>query len=445
MTGADAQAKTGGRKIIIAAYGTLGIVHPCLAVGLALKARGFSPVLAVSASHAGKVTGAGLDAAVIMPSVEDIADAAAAAIGVTPEEAIRRIMADQDFFIKKVLLDGLEQSVIALREHIDGAIAIVGPRSTLAGPILSEKYAIPFFELQLQPMALFSADDPPFAKGMEVLTRIKVKPLRMAWNRVWIAFFLKVLRGRYAPPVDVVRAKFGLPKLTSAPFFQFEITPVMSLGLWSPSYAPLPSDFAGRLQLTGFTSFDSDSGQEETLDADMQTFLASGSPPLVFTLGTMAVASPGSFFTASLDAARALGRRAVILAGKTDLPASPDIIVREYVPHSLLFPHAAIIVHHGGMGTTAQALRRGIPQVIVPHFLDQPDNGRRIRALGVGDVIEIGDYTGANVTEKLNGLLADNAFKVRAEKIAAALAVEADGGACAADLIATKLATILPS
>ncbi len=439
-TGADtgSQAKRGGAKIIITAYGSLGVVHPCLAIGLALKARGFAPLLALSASHCAKVTNAGLDAVAITPSVDEVAATAAAELGITPAEAIGRALEDQDFFIHKVLLDYLEPSIAALEEHLAGAVAIVSARQTLAGPILAEKYGIPFFELHLQPMALLSVDDPPFAKGMEVLTRLPVKPLRRAWNRAWIALFLKVLHRRYAPRVNAARAKFGLAKLTSTPFFQINLKPVMSLGLWSSAFAPIPADFAGALQLTGFPGFDSESGQNEALDEGLQAFLANGSPPLVFTLGSLAVNAPGSFYTASLEAARAMGLRAVFLVGENELPAAPDIIVRDYVAHSLLFPHAAAIIHHGGMGTTAQALRHGIPQLVVPHFLDQPDNGRRIQQLGVGDVVNNDDYTSVLVAEKLRSLLGDGAVKARAVQIAAAVADE-DGGAYAANLIAARL------
>jgi rhamnosyltransferase subunit B len=77
----------------------------------------------------------------------------------------------------------------------------------------------------------------------------------------------------------------------------------------------------------------------------------------------------------------------------------------DYAPLSHLLPHAAAIVHHGGIGTLAQALAAGIPQLIIPYALDQPENASRVRALGVGDSIAMHRADEKGLSEKLTSLL----------------------------------------
>ena len=118
----------------------------------------------------------------------------------------------------------------------------------------------------------------------------------------------------------------------------------------------------------------------------MKKFVASGPPPVVFTLGSAAVLAAGDFYEVSAKAAIELGIRAVLLIGtdprnrlRQQLPDS--ICVAEYAPYSALFSRASLVVHQGGVGTTAQCLRAGKPMLIMPYSHDQPDNARRMRRL----------------------------------------------------------------
>jgi len=124
-----------------------------------------------------------------------------------------------------------------------------------------------------------------------------------------------------------------------------------------------------------------------------------------------------------------------VRAGK---PAPKDVLVVDYAPHSELFPHAAAIIHHGGMGTTGQALRAGKPQLVVPHFADQPDNADRVRRLGVGATVAAAAYTPARARRELAALLASPAYGGRAREMARALRTE-DGASNAVDIIEMTL------
>ena len=177
----------------------------------------------------------------------------------------------------------------------------------------------------------------------------------------------------------------------------------------------------------------------ETPDSEAETFLAAGEAPIVFTLGSFAVHAPGSFFTCSIAIARKLKHRAILLTGADlGLPPSSDVLVRNYLPHSLIFPRAAGIVHHGGMGTTAQALRAGKPQLAVPHFGDQFDNASRLKRLGVADITSPKRYA-AEGEAKLARLLSDGVVQQKAASLAPLISAE-NGAATSADAIARAIA-----
>jgi UDP:flavonoid glycosyltransferase YjiC (YdhE family) len=191
-------------------------------------------------------------------------------------------------------------------------------------------------------------------------------------------------------------------------------------------------------QATGFVFHDRVPDGLTTALEEAERFLDAGEPPIVFTLGSSAVAAPGPFFDESVKAAAAIGRRAMLLVGSQadrrlteSLP--PDVMAVPYAPHHLVFPRAAAVVHHGGAGTSGQALRSGRPMLVVPHAHDQLDNADRVRRLGVGRVIPAGRYAAARVAAHLDALLASSRYRDRAstigETVRAEAGVEAAGAA----------------
>ena len=159
----------------------------------------------------------------------------------------------------------------------------------------------------------------------------------------------------------------------------------------------------------------------------------------MFTLGSAAVLAAGDFYDVSAKAAMELGARAVLLIGtdpRTSLKQTlPDsICAAEYAPYSALFSRASLVVHQGGVGTTAQCLRAGKPMLIMPYSHDQPDNARRMRRLGVAKVIQKASYTPKKVTRKLRKMLDDRGLAEKARAVAELLRGE-DGVKTACDAL----------
>ena len=170
----------------------------------------------------------------------------------------------------------------------------------------------------------------------------------------------------------------------------------MFLGLYSDVLGGLQPDMFPNTRITGFPVFDSESGAPEKLDPALERFLDEGPPPLVFGLGSLAFHAAGNFYAESIELSKRLEKRAVLLIGKKqshNLKIEKDVHIVGYAPHSHLFPRAAAIIHHGGIGSTGRALMHGKLQLITPFNGDQFDNARRIRRLEIGETLPIKKYS----------------------------------------------------
>ncbi|WP_242181835.1 glycosyltransferase [Sphingomonas sp. CARO-RG-8B-R24-01] len=422
-------------RIILTTVGTLGDLHPFIAIALALQKRGFTPVLAVAEDQVAKCRGAGLETVAILPGFAQTRQR----MGLSHEEAVRRIMSNQRVMLEQVLLPDLAACTTALDAAVTDAVAIVASIFVIAAPIVAEKRGIPLVSVILQPMAMLSPYDAPRTPDFWMMLPAPVGRIGAAWNRRVYATMRRLLDRVYGRRIDRVRLAHGLQPAGAANLLDPPEDAVLRLGCYSTRLGAMPPDAPATTRIVGFPMFDSDSGQAETLDPALEAFLAAGPPPLVFTLGTFAVGGAGSFYARAADVARGTGLRAILLVGGTG-PHSVegDILTCAYAPHSLLFPRTAAIVHHGGVGTTGQALKAGKPQLIVPHMGDQNDHAYRIVRMGAGLRVARRRFTVARATRRIRALLNDPAYRSTAERVARSMVGE-DGAHAAADAIVQAL------
>ncbi len=161
------------------------------------------------------------------------------------------------------------------------------------------------------------------------------------------------------------------------------------------------------------------------LPSELQRFLEGGPAPIVFTLGSSAVWVAKDFFEQGIAAAKTLGQRALVLVGDGRPPGSlPEgVACFDYAPYGRLLPHARLVVHHGGIGTTAQALRAGRPMLVVPFAHDQFDNAARIARLGAGRTLPRTSYRVPRIIAELARLLDDPSYAERAGQIGSTCSV----------------------
>ncbi len=422
-------------EIILASIGSLGDLNPFIAVALELEARGNSTILAVPEDQVESVRSAGLKAHAILPSNEVMNQE----LGMTSADVTRAMMDDINFVVENVMLKFLEFGVTALDDITSDAVGIVGTIMTLPAAIISEKRSIPYISAALQPMTLPTVYDAPRVPEYWMLASPRFGMTGRVWNRMWMPIIRAETKRRFAKTINSVREVHDLPRLRRAPLLEVEIDPVMTVAMYSSQLAPLQPDHPKDATQTGFATFDHEGGTQKPLDDELLNFLDAGEPPIVFSLGSFAVNLPGEFYPVSYNVAQELGERAVLLTGSaTDLTSTSDILVREYAPYSQLFPKSKCVVHHGGVGTTGQAMRAGVPQLITPHLGDQWDNGARIKSLGLGDTLPANKYCLENAMSAIRNILSSADIAGKAAQVAENMRLE-NGAQSTAVAIETAL------
>jgi len=422
---------TAGARIVLATWGSFGDLHPYLAVALGLKARGHRLVLASAAVYREKIEQAGLEFAPIRPALPDPRNTAVF------RDVAQRIMESRDGprnLIRDLLIPSLRDMYEDLWQATEGADLLLSHSILYAAPLVVEKRGLRWLSVALQPIIFLSAYAPPVppdAPAIAWLRHYLPRPLL----QTLIAAGKKRLRP-WVAEVDAFREELGLLP-GGHPIFDGQWSPYGTLALFSRSLGLPQPDWPVNTVQTGFPFYDQLQAGQAGLADDLCAFLKAGEPPIVFTLGTSAVMTPGRFYEASAEAAARIGRRAVLLVGPNpqNVPASlpPGVAAFDYAPYSALFPHAAAIVHQGGVGTTGQSLRAGRPQLVVPFAHDQPDNADRVKRLGVARSVPRDRYDTNTAARELQALLEDPGHAARAAEGGRAVREE-DGvaNACAA-------------
>ena len=150
-------------------------------------------------------------------------------------------------------------------------------------------------------------------------------------------------------------------------------------------------------------------------------FLSSGEPPVVFTLGSIVAHFEPDFYREARDAAIRLRRRAILLTGSDASRvgrSNPNVLAVDYARLHEILPRSAAVVHAGGIGTCGEALRAGIPSVIIPFSFDQPDNAQRMKRLGVAEILSRRSIKANAIAVKLERILHDPSYTIRAQDYA---------------------------
>ena len=362
--------------VLIATVGSVGDMHPFLGLGQALQRQGHAVRVLASPVHADRVQASGLD---LLPlgtraSFEAVADDPALW---DPRTAMT------------VFWRGLRNSLQALPDAAQ-ALPADAQASLLVHPLLLPAAALAracrpglrVVAAWLAPHNLRSCHDPL------IVGPLRIPPwVPMAWRRgLWRRIDRRYVDPVALPELNAARQAVGLPPV--AHFLpHLGTVPDQSVTLFPAWYAATAPDWPQPLLRGGFPLFEP--GADTALSAGVRSFLAAGPAPVVLTLGTFQ-RHGASMLAQVVAAARALGRRVLVLAAdraQLPLPDADDLLWQAYVPLHLLLPQAAALVHHGGIGTTAEALRAGVPQLVLPFAFDQFDNAQRVVALGVGQTL----------------------------------------------------------
>lgn len=414
-------------RIVIATVGSLGDLFPFLAIGQALRARGHEVTIGTHGIHRESVLAAGL--------------AFVDASGLPEPDDRQAYMArafdrwrGPRFVVHDLAATDTAASFERLTKACEHADVLVTTTLAFGGQIIGETPSLRWFSAVLAPAGFISAFDPP-ATGVGIVDRFfRTSPRRGAW----LGRFAERVTHRWTAPVRAFRRSLGLPAAGAGgdPFHRGQHGRDGVLALFPTMLGAPQPDWPANVIPCGFARYRQPA---MPMAPALAAFLAEGSAPLVFTLGSAAVFTGLDFLRESVAATRQLGERAVLLTGSPELraqlgPLPEGVMAVDYASHRDLFPTASVVVHHGGIGTSAEALYAGVPALVVPHGFDQPDNAARLQRLGVAEVLPIGRYSAARAAAALARLRGEARYRDAARDRARVLA-DQDGASVAADAL----------
>jgi UDP:flavonoid glycosyltransferase YjiC (YdhE family) len=377
---------------LLVAIGSHGDVHPFVGIALRLRARGHDVTIMANGHFEGLVRRAGLDFAPVGTAEEYQAMALRPELW-HPSKGL------------KLVLEGTVQGIRPVYDnimgrHVPGETVVVASTLGLGARVAQDKHGIPTATVQLQPSILRSVHHSP---------RLPGSPIR-SWQPAWFQHALWWAADRFfidpgiAPGVNAFRAEVGLPPVRRI-MKDWWNSPDLVLGLFPEWFAPPQPDWPPQTRLTNFPLYD-EKGLEP-MPAPLVEFLESGDKPIAFTPGS-AMWQGHSFFDAAVATCQQLGRRGLLLSRRREhIPPElpPGVMHVEYAPFSELLPRCAALVHHGGIGTSSQAMASGLPQLVTPMAHDQPDNAERLERLGVARWVAVGKFNGGSGARLLGELL----------------------------------------
>ncbi|MDB5327349.1 MAG: hypothetical protein JWM57_2918 [Phycisphaerales bacterium] len=375
---------------LLLTIGSHGDVHPFVGIGRALRERGHTVRLVTNGAFRELVERAGLGF-----------------VGIGDAEMFREVQSNPDIWhpsrgpgvVLKHVGETLGMAYDAIAANAGPETIVVGSTLALGARTAAEKLGLAMATVHLAPICIRSSVRLPRLPGVPSLNWLPLWVRQRFWDGADRWFIDPLI----CPTLNAFRAEKQLPPMSSIQNWWH--APMLTIGLWPEWFFPRQSDYPEQVRLAGFPLYDE--SDHQSLDEEMEQWLAAGDAPIAFTPGS-AMLFGHRFFKSAVDACIRLKRRGLLLTRHAEhLPANlpPSVRHVSFAPFGTLLPKCAAIVHHGGIGTTAQALRAGIPQLIMPMSHDQFDNVAICRGLGVAGAISVRRFEGRRVADRLTKLL----------------------------------------
>jgi len=401
---------------LVICVGTTGDVYPFMRVAKALQAMGRKVTFITNSYHAKLLNGSGL-----------------AFVGLGTDAEYLRLMQDPNIWDPKrgfeALLahykDQLLQVVSTIRSiTVGGSTVVIAHPFAVPGATMARALGLisRIVAMYLAPSTIRTCHD-PLRFGETTIPRW----VPLSWRRALWRFIEK----EWIDPtgigqVNAARSTLNLPPVRSSFLAHIETEPDLSVTLFPSWFAPTMPDWPQPMLSSGFQLFDAEPSND--FSNELSVFLDAGDQPLVFTPGTGNLHA-SAFFSCALAAATCLGERAIFLTkerGQVPATLPPTVLWQPYVPLSGLLPRAKALIHHGGVGTTAEALRAGIPQLVTSFAWDQFDNGSRVKELGTGLVMPTTKLTAKRLTRAIREITTSASIRSCGAQVASHFAQQQD-------------------
>lgn len=411
---------------LLSSWGSRGDLHPFLALGRGLRARGHAVTIVGHPEWEGDTKEAGLRfVGTGEPPRGDILrehpEILSTGWGGIP--SLHKLA-------REVIAPGFPPLLAALRAEAPAHDVMVAHHFAFPATIAAALAKKPWVTVTLAPGLIPSAYSLPGAQ----FGRAGSGPLFRIRNRIiWSAGKL-ITRRMIDPLVNSLRREHGLEPVRDAVFEAH--SPRLNLQLYSRHFAAPARDWSAEKRQAGFCFYDPPNA---VLAPEIDAFLRRGDRPVLFTLGSTASRNPGAFYEMAAAVCKRMGIRGLLLTGEKDtrpcrLPGS--ILAVDYAPYGLVMPRVRAVVHQCGIGTLSHTLRAGVPSIAVPFAFDQPNNACRLEELGVAELVKPAVRNVETMARALERLLAGTAA-AQAERIAAGIRRE-DGIASACAVLEEK-------
>lgn len=406
-------------RIVITTFGSTGDLNPFVALGLGLKARGHEVVFAVEDIFKPIVEAAGLGPA------QHLTGNSATALAPYSKELYTKAspVSSVKIIINQYVVPTLEAKLAELRAICAGADLIVAPTQQYAAAAVSELTGIPWATVALIPASLPSAYVEPTPLPFKLPA-----PAQRLLNRALWELGMATLRPIVDKPINAIRAKYGLPPRRNL-LNNGNLSSWLTAIATSPAFTPPQPDWPSQVKVTGFCFWDTPADWTES--AELSAFLDGARPVVAVSSGST---SPDvkevfdRFFRVSLEAIRQAGARALVIgAAPGTLPGTlpGEVLALPFAPFSQIYPRCAAIIHHGGIGTTAQGLRAGVPALVVPWGADQFYTAAQVARAGAGNWLSRRAYTPEKAGRIIQALIKPGSeYKNQAGLLAAKIARE---------------------
>lgn len=407
-------------KFVLAAHGTRGDIEPCAAVGLELLRRGHEVRMAVPPNLVDFVASAGLAGVEYGPDSQEQVNAVADFVhhAAKPQNPINLVRAGKELFV-----EGWAQMSRTLTSLADGADLLVTGQ-TYHGVVanVAEYYDIPLAVLHHMPICVNGRLGLPSIPSPAPLVR---SALRSAWWLYW----------RITKDVDdAQRRELGLPRTSTPAAKRMAARGSLEIQAYDEACFPgLALEWNGRRPFVGALTMD----LPTDADDEVASWIGRGTPPIYFGFGSTPVQSPAETITTIATVCAELGERAIVYSGTSGsncVPHYDHVKMVDLVNYSVIFPLCRSVVHHGGAGTTAAALRAAMPMLVLWDVADQPFWAAQIARMKVGRAQRLSTITPESLVAHLREIRAPQ-YAIRAREIATRMTKPAESVTAAADLL----------
>lgn len=404
-------------NICLVALGTYGDVLPFLAIGHQLSQRGHDVSLYAPEPFRQSAIRAGLDFDAMCTEAEY--DEALSA-----PDLWHPLRGLAPLFEMMVSLAGRTMRWLEERTRGRPGLIIASPNA-FGARLAQDNSGLPVITVHVTPFLIESRYAAPRLPGLP-LQALMPSRLRHWFGRGADRVLIDPVS---LPPVNDLRTDLGLPPVKRLRYWWN--SPLRVLLMSPPWYVPPQTDWPRQVMQVGFPMADR-LGDVGDLAPSLEAFLDAGSPPLIFTYGS-GMRQGARFFEVAVEICRRMRRRGILLAREADqVPASlpADVLHVRYAPLSLLLPRSAALIHHGGIGTVAQALAAGVPQMVVPVAFNHFDDAQRLSRLRLGAVLRPQAFRPRRACREIEKMLASPSMI--GARTAAHTRMEADDGVASA-------------